>query len=114
MTSEPEPGGGVVTAVVKLDWLLNSFSSSIAFVGSTTAEFVIDPGAAGAIPVIVIVAFAPAFTRPPVQFTTGSATEQVKRLVVEIVIGPVTPAGRVSTTRTLFAFAPPWLFTTSV
>ena len=93
--------------------LLSSLLSGIVLFGSTPAVFVIVVGAGGAVPVIVIVAFWPWFTAPPSHVTVEPATPQTNRLE-PVAPMPVMPAGTVSTTRTLVAFAVPMLLTVSV
>src|SRR5438309_5605326 len=108
-------GGGAPTVVVSEPVSLNSFDSAMRLSGSTTAVSLIEPGVAGEVPLIVIVAFAPALTRPPVQSTVGSEVVQTKRLVgLGVTLATVTPGGSVFTTWMLVAFARPWLLTVRV
>src|SRR5262245_10539076 len=102
MSSSGGAGVPPTDVLTTAEVLLSSLLSAIALSGSTTAVFVIGPAAAGDVALIVIVAFAPALTAPPVQVTVGAATPQTKRLV-PLAVMPVTPAGRVSTTLTSVA-----------
>ena len=74
--------------------------------GSTTAWSVSVP-LAGATPVIVMSASAPASIRPPVQVTVWTETPHWNRLVAFVTDIEVRPAGRVSTTLTLLALPVP-------
>src|SRR5262245_39862235 len=107
-------GGGPPTVVLTVaEVLFSSSLSAIALSGSTTAVFVSVPPDGGAVPVIVMVAFWPSLTAPPVQVTVEPVTEQPNRLE-PFALMPVMPAGTVSTTLTPVAFAAPLLFTVSV
>src|SRR5262245_6649033 len=108
--------GEVVTAVfTTAEVLLSSFPSAMLLSGSTLAVFVRLFGAAGAVTLIVIVAFWPALTAPPVQTTVtgpgvGTAGEHVNRLV-GVAETKATFGGRVSTTLIPVAWTVPRLLT---
>src|SRR5579872_2602839 len=109
-------GGGAVDVTCVLtsaDVLLSSLDSGMVLSGSTTAVLVIDPAVDGDVALMVIVAFAPAFTAPPVHVTVRPETLQLNRLV-PVALTAVSPLGTVSTTFTFVAFAVPMLFTVSV
>src|SRR4051794_6114946 len=116
--SRSAPGGVPPTLVFTwAEVLFSSFDSMIVLSGSTTAVFVIVAAVGGAIALIVIVPFWPAFTAPPLQVTVIGVPldPQLKRLVVlNGNEGRVTPLGSVSTTLMFEAFALPMLLTVSV
>src|SRR4051794_12251587 len=113
MSRSGAAGGPPTLVLTSAEVLLSSFGSAIVLSGSTAAVFVIVPLISGAVPVIVIVAFWPWLTAPPVQVTVLASHEHAKRLEP---VAPVieTPAGTVSTTLTPVAFAAPVLLTVSV
>src|SRR5262245_4730487 len=107
-------GGPVVTCVfTSAEVLFNSLPSTIPLSGSTTAVLVIVPVARGDVALMVMVAFDPWFTAPPVHVTVWPATPQTKRLV-PVAPMAVRPAGTVSTTLMSVAGAVPMLLTVSV
>jgi hypothetical protein len=96
--------------------LLRQLLSGMMQFGFTIAVSVIVAGdgtLAGAVTLRVIVAFAPAFTAPPVHDTTRPDVLQLKRLLV-VVETQVTPAGSVSWSAIFVAFAVPVLLTVRV
>lgn len=111
--SNPCGAGAEVTEVATVaDVLLSSLLSAIVLLGATTAVLARLPVVAGAVALMVIVAFAPWLTAPPSQvMVTGLPADAQTNRLVPLADTKPTPAGRVSTTRTFVALAVPVLLT---
>src|SRR5262249_59403988 len=96
MVSGPDVGAATTCVSTSADVLFSSLLSGIVLSGSTAAVFVMVPVVAGAVALIVIVAFEPWLTAPPVQVTVCATTPHVNRLVPDAVNGG-RPAATVST-----------------